>query len=618
MVNAGPLRVDDELKALVGTIVDGRSGTSGEHSLMGVPSGAVTRGVRYRIEHVLGEGGTGVAFMATRQTADGESPHVVKVFRPVLLLRAPEIAEVSRKKEEGAMVKINGRVPPSPYIVRMTDSGEIPVVYKDRPLHLPWIAAEYVNGGPEGTTLTERLTRSIEATGVGFDPERVLRTMTCIVEGLTVIHELGLIHRDIKPDNVLLCGFAETEVAKITDFGVAKSQGLEVTFGPQPVGTIGYAAPEQLGLLQHPPTQATDVFALGVLLYRLMAADEYFRRVQFAQLALRKDDGPDPRPHLKDAPRLHPELQRNADIVNALDAAIRKATSVRPEARFPNARALFGAIEAPLRAAANPAAARGRRSATRERLRTVMLEAAGRTVWNARHRTGDDRVLRAIAWEPDGRALGVGPAAQGAGLVYWDGHRWHPVAAPVGTPPNALHFALRAGAGRFVVGGQGGLLLELSEQGWSEISPMGDPSLVFDRAAGTLDGMLLLAGAIAGAPALYVAEQRRWRTSLMIPGASAVNGIGQLDETRWVLVGRATNGQAYISVYDASRHVISPFLAPSPRPLLAVASDVDGEGRGSSPQSMSAVTTRAPGRPRRTFACASPSLRRQNANGTPL
>lgn len=587
----GPVRVDDDLRSLVGAVLDvhvdvatGRSSpgfaavrpSSPPLSSHG-PGSLGTRHVRYRIEQQLGEGGTGVAFMATRQTVDGESPHVVKVFRPILLLRAPEIAEVSRKKEEGAMQKINGRVPPSPYVVRMSDSGEIGVLYKDRPLSLPWIAAEYVNGGPEGTTLTERLTRSVEATGVGFDPERVLRTMGCIVEGLTFIHELGLIHRDIKPDNVLLCGFAETEVAKITDFGVAKASGLDVTFGPQPVGTIGYAAPEQLGLLSVPPSQATDVFALGVLLYRVLAADEYFRRIPFAQLAVRKDDGPDPRPPLSQAARLHPELQRSPQIVAALDAVIRKATSVRPELRFPNARALFGAIEGPLRAALSPQAARGRRSATRERLRTVMLEAAGRTTWSTRHRTGDDRVLRAIAWEPDGRALGVGPMGTGGGLGYWDGQRWHPVATPPRTPQNGLHFALRAGAGRFVVGGQGGLLLELSDQGWTEISPAGDPSLVFDRAAGTLDGTLLLAGSVAGAPALFVADQRRWRTTLTIPGASAVNGIGQLDESRWVLVGRSTNGQAYISIYDATQHRISPFLAPSPRPLLAVASDIDGE-----------------------------------------
>ncbi len=548
--------VDDDLKSLVGVTVD-----------------APRVQARYKIDHAIGEGGTGVAFFAVRQTAAGESPHVLKVFRPSLLLRAPDIAEVSRQKEEGAMKRLNERVPPSPFLVRLTDAGALHVGYKDKQLALPWIACEFVNGGPEGTTLTERITRSVEATGVGFDPERTLRTLRCIVEGLTAIHEVGMIHRDIKPDNVLLCGFAENEIAKITDFGVVKAKGFEVTFGPQPVGTIGYAAPEQLGIIQAATTEATDVFALGVLLYRTLSADEYFRRIPFAQLAIRRDDGPDPRPHLRDSPRLHPEIARVSDAVTRLDAVIRKATAVRPEARFPNPRAMYGAVESVLQSLANPAIARGRRSATRERLRTIMLEAAGRTTWSTRHGPGDDRLIRSIAWEPDGRALGVGRDE----LAYWDGNSWFLVPVPQTVSRGALQFALRVGAGRFLVGGQGGALLELSETGWTEIAPMGDPSLCFERAGGTLDSMLLLAGSLGGATVLYVTEQRQWRTALMVAGASSINGIAQLDEWRWVLVGRSGNGGAYLGIYDARRHHISPFASTGPRPLLAVASDIDGD-----------------------------------------
>ncbi len=548
--------VDDELRSLIGETVE-----AGPN-------------VRYRFEQPLGEGGTGVAFFALRMSEGGESPAVVKVFRPSLLIKAPEIAEVSKQKEQGAMKRLNERVPPSPFIVRMTDAGDLPVRYRDKELTLPWIAAEYINGGPEGTTLTERIARGVEATGVGFDPERILRTLRCIVEGLNAIHECGVIHRDIKPDNVLLCGFGADEVAKITDFGVARTKGFDITFGPQPVGTIGYAAPEQLGLLQAPTSEATDVFALGVLLYRVLTADEYFRRVPFAKLAVRKDGGDDPRPHLRDAPRLHPEIARSASNVEALDAAIRKATSVQPENRFPNERALFGAIEPILRAIVNPSTAKNRRSATRERLRTIMLEAAGRTSWNTRHRTGDDRVLRSIAWEPDGRALGVGRD----NLQYWDGNSWFKVPVPHGVQPGMLQFALRVGAGRFLVGGQGGLLLELSESGWSEISPASDPSLVFERAAGTVEGLLLLAGSLAGTAVLYVADNRQWRTPLMIPGASAINGIAQLDEHRWVLVGRSHGGQAYLAIYDNRQHRLSPFASTGPRPLVAVASDPENAG----------------------------------------
>ncbi len=552
--------VDDELRSLVGVTIDSHGAAN----------------ARYRLDHPLGEGGTAVAFFALRMTPEGDTPHVVKVFRPTLLLKAPEIAEVSRRKEQDAMKRLNERVPPSPFIVRMTDAGELRVLYKEQQLAVPWLAAEYVNGGPEGTTLTERLTRSIEATGVGFDPERTLRTLRCIVEGLTAIHECGVIHRDIKPDNVLLCGFGDDEVAKITDFGVARAKGFEVTFGPQPVGTIGYAAPEQLGLLQAPTSEATDVFALGVLLYRVLSAEEYFRRIPFAQLAVRRDGGPDPRPYLRDAPRLHPEIARSPQHVELLDQAIRKATSVQPENRFPNARALYGAVEPVLKALANPRIARGRRSATRERLRTIMLEAAGRTTWSTRHRPGDDRILKSIAWEPDGRALGVARDE----LAYWDGQTWFHVAAPVGLPPGALQFALRTGAARFLVGGAGGVLLELSESGWTEIAPASDPSLVFERAAGSAESTLLLAGSLAGAAVLYVIEGRQWRTALMIPGASSINGIAQLSETRWVLGGRSQAGSAFLAVYDSAQHRISPFTSVAPRPLLAVASDIDEAGRG--------------------------------------
>jgi serine/threonine protein kinase len=555
--------VDDELRTLAGQSFEGEAGPSGARP-------------RYRLEHPLGEGGTGVAFFALRTTEEGEAPHVVKVFRPALLLRAPEIAEVSRRKEGAAMRRLNEQVPPSPYIVRMVDGGELPVRYKDELLALPYVVSEYVNGGPEGTTLTERLSRAVEATGVGFDPERGLRTIRCIVEGLVAIHACGLIHRDVKPDNVLLCGFAETEVAKITDFGVARAQGLDATFGPQPIGTIGYAAPEQLGLLSAETTEATDVFALGVLLYRMLAADEYFRRIPFAQLAVRRDDGPDPRPHLRDAPRLHPDFRRAPHVVDVLDAAIRKATAVRPEARFSTARAFLEAVEPQLRQACDPASARGRRSATRQRLRTIMLQATGRTTWASRHRPGDDRVIRSVAWEPDGRAL----SASADGLDYWDGRAWFQVPTPSAVRPGSLQFALRTGNGRFLVGGAGGLLLELSEGGWAEVAPAGDPGLAFSRAAGSPETRLLLAGTLAGAAVLYVAEDRSWRTALIVPGAGAINGLAPLDDRRWVLVGRSQRGGAYLAIYDARTHTISPFASMGPRPLLAVASDLDDDGRG--------------------------------------
>ncbi len=553
--------VDDELRSLVGATLEATSSQSG-------PAAAPAR---FRLEQPLGEGGTGVAFFALRQSDQGEAPHVVKVFRPNLLLKAPEIAEVSKRKEHTAMKRLNERFPPSPYIVRMVDTGELEVTYKDGAVILPWIASEFVNGGLEGTTLTERITRAVEATGVGWDPERVVRALRCITEGLAVIHELGVIHRDIKPDNILLCGFADDEVAKITDFGVARAQGLETTFGPQPIGTLGYAAPEQLGLLVAPTTEATDIFALGVLLFKMLSAEDYFRRIPFAQLAMRRDDsGVDPRPRLRDSSRLHPEFAAGGAHLEEIDAAIRKATSVRPENRFASAREFRAAVDRPLRTLVRPITAKGRRSATRERLRTIMMQVGARTSWTTRHRPGDDRVLRSVAWEPDGRCLGV----TREGLVYWDGRAWFQVPMPAGLEASAIRFVLRLAAGHFLLGGDKGLLIELSEAGWGQPSSA-DPRLLFERAAGSLDHTLALAATSEGASFLYIASGGSFRPALQLEHASAINGIDQLDDTHFVLVGRSQAGGAYVSVYDSAAHAVVPFLATM-RPLLAVASDHDG------------------------------------------
>ena len=102
-----------------------------------------------------------------------------------------------------------------------------------------------MHGGVEGTTLEDRVTGSIERTGVAFDAARAAHALKCLAAGLTAIHGVGVVHRDLTPGNVLCCGFGEAEILKISDFGIARPQGLTATFGGIPVGTLGYAAPEQ-------------------------------------------------------------------------------------------------------------------------------------------------------------------------------------------------------------------------------------------------------------------------------------------------------------------------------------------------------------------------------------
>src|SRR5690606_4025774 len=109
---------------------------------------------------------------------------------------------------------------------------------------VPWIALEYVHGGSEGTTLSQRVLHAIRHTSHAFDPHRAASLVEALGGGLCAVHEVGVIHRDIKPDNVLCCGFGDEEIFKIADFGVARPAGLTATFGGLVVGTLGYAAPE--------------------------------------------------------------------------------------------------------------------------------------------------------------------------------------------------------------------------------------------------------------------------------------------------------------------------------------------------------------------------------------
>jgi hypothetical protein len=119
------------------------------------------------------------------------------------------------------------------------------------------------------------------------------------------------------------------------------------------------------------------------------------------------------------------------------------------------------------------------------------------------------------------------------------------------------------------------MLVELTEAGWGEVGKVSDPRLVFEHAAGTTEQTLVVSASLAGSPFLYVSVKGQWRPAIMIPHAAHINGVAQLDDQRFVLVGRSQGGGAYVSVYDVESHAITPFMATM-RPLLAVTSDLDG------------------------------------------
>src|SRR5450432_3640018 len=134
-------------------------------------------GVSFRLEKKLGEGGTAAAYLARRTSPAGESEAVIKIILPQIAAESDERALTIIKKEAVALGRLNEREPPTPFVVRLLDTGAVPFRSHGRVLQLPFIALEYVHGGLEGATLEDRVDYSLKATGFAFDPERAARVI---------------------------------------------------------------------------------------------------------------------------------------------------------------------------------------------------------------------------------------------------------------------------------------------------------------------------------------------------------------------------------------------------------------------------------------------------------
>jgi serine/threonine-protein kinase len=149
---------------------------------------------------------------------------------------------------------------------------------------------------------------------------RAIELAVAVADGLAFAHEHGLVHRDVKPQNVLLNGDGE---AKVTDFGIARSLDVEhgVTQTGTVMGTSNYLSPEQAS--GKPVTPATDVYSLGVVLYELLTAEVPFPGDNFVAVAMK---------HLNEPP---PDiLQERPDVPLRLASALDRALEKDPARRF--------------------------------------------------------------------------------------------------------------------------------------------------------------------------------------------------------------------------------------------------------------------------------------------
>lgn len=266
------------------------------------PAGQVIDG-RFRIEGVLGRGGTSVVYRA-HDTEDGAS-----VALKVLDGQFAPGSEMARRfvREARAIEEVD-----HPHIVRVLGSGTL----QDG---VPYVATELL----PGETLKERLRR-----GPPLAVAEAVRHGIETLEGLAEAHERGIVHRDVKPANIFLHAHGSgPPTVKLLDFGMSKlpaaeGDGLTLTRTGQIVGTPHYIAPEQAGGARD-VDHRTDLWATGVVLYEALTGTRPFEAEQLPALLLQIV-----------SQRPKPVRARRPEVPEAVEQAVLRALHKSREERF--------------------------------------------------------------------------------------------------------------------------------------------------------------------------------------------------------------------------------------------------------------------------------------------
>jgi eukaryotic-like serine/threonine-protein kinase len=248
---------------------------------------------RYRLEAKLGSGGMSTVYLARDEVLD--RPVAVKLMHQEMTEQQDQLERFNQ--EARAVAKLS-----NPNVVAVIDAGEDG--------GRPYIVFEYV----QGETLKQRISRvgALEATeALAYGVE--------VAQGLSVAHERKMVHRDVKPQNVLIDA---TGRAKLTDFGISRQLNDEgVTATGKVIGTTDYVAPEQAMGKDVDPR--SDIYSLGIVLYEMLTGDVPFEADNQIGVAMK---------HVNEE---LPDVQtKRPDISAASARVVDMATAKNPDDRY--------------------------------------------------------------------------------------------------------------------------------------------------------------------------------------------------------------------------------------------------------------------------------------------
>lgn len=521
--------------------------------------------VGYRVTRLLGQGATARAYYALRITPYGQLPVALKVVLPQVAQANAGVGNLVIQKEAVALGRLNERMPRCPNVVRFIDTGNLETEYGGYPLTLPWLALEYVDGGTEGTLLEDRVVYSVDRTDYAFDRGRAGRALDAMARGLEEIHAVGVLHRDLKPTNVLCCGSGDTEIHKIADFGFARSMGLSATFGSIAVGTPGYTAPEQMLADRGKVGPETDIFALAAITYFVLTGEDYFKS-ENAPAAYQEFRAPERR-SLSDAAGLCPELRQNSAAIAGIDHALAKATSFEATLRPHSARqfadmVLPWLVDQPRSFHLSERWLESMRSAPQ-------ISRSAASNWIVRHPPGDDRLILGAAWNADGHCL----AATTRGLEYFDGVAWSVLPESEVLKGRRPLQVKRLTPTTWLVTASNARVVEVAREGTSVLTDGRDDTVDFLDIDGDLDDLAVAIGQSHGrAPLICTRIGQHWIRSLELREVAHLSAIARIDQSRWLLTGRDHDGRAWAGIHYPLDMRVNSLPVPDTRALVACTS----------------------------------------------